>query len=66
MSRDTSDRGPLAREATGQWVRHKGSRWQRYDEAPPYDGTTHWYKRDSDASWHAFRISDIKPDPEEK
>ena len=52
---------PLRRKATGEWFRRRGTRIvvQRYDEAPPYDGTVHWYL--DGTGWHAYRVSDMKP-----
>ncbi len=59
----SGESNPLADKATGLWFRRKGrkGKWQRYDEAPPYDGSVHWYKQAEDAGWHAFRVSDMKP-----
>ncbi len=52
---------PLSDQATGDWYTKKGERkrYQRYDEAPPNDGTVHWYKQDG-GPWRAFRTSDVK------
>lgn len=60
--RDSS--GPSQRlgdRATGQWYVRKGTtkRIQRFEEAPPLDGTVHWYKEDG-GPWRAYRTSDVK------
>lgn len=60
--RDTTDTPrPISQQATGLWFRVPGKRgkYQRYDEAPPFDGSAHWYL--IDGSWHAFRESDVRP-----
>lgn len=51
----------LGDRATGDWYVRKGTRTriQRYEEAPPYDGTVHWYRTD-EGPWRAYRTSDVK------
>lgn len=59
-----ADADPMSNRATGLWFRRKGrpGRFQRYDEAPPYDGTVHWYLAEGgQTGWRAFRESDVKP-----
>lgn len=60
--RTTGEARPMSAQATGAWFRRRGTRqvYQRYDEAAPYDGTTHWYLAPGEP-WHAFRDADMKP-----
>lgn len=54
----TADPDPMSNRATGDWFRlPTGDVAQRYDEAPPYDGSTHWYL--VEGRWHAFRIDAV-------
>lgn len=53
---------PMSDQATGRHFQVKGKRtkYQRYDEAPPYDGSVFWYMNDKEGIWRAFRNSDVK------
>lgn len=58
----TGNSDPLSDRATGQMFKVKGRRgsFERYEEAPPYDGTTHWYLGPKQI-WRAFKTSDVTP-----
>ncbi len=50
---------PIHTTATNRWfkVPHTRLPLQRYEEAPPNNGTVHWYW--SDRGWRAFRTTDV-------
>ena len=46
---------------SGRWFKVPNYRLplQRYEEAPPHDGTTHWYWSET-GGWRAYRTSDVR------